>query len=297
MTLYKAGYVTLLGYPNAGKSTLANLLVREKFAIVSAKAQTTRRRVVGLVNSEEGQIVLVDPPGIVTSQKGMLNSFLKRELEEALISTDVIVALFHLDATDIEEIRTVKRVAQESRKPWIAVATKSDLNLEHRIGILRNELPDTLLLTISALKDPQVAREKILDAIYKVLPESPAPLYDSDLYTTQSMRELVGEILREKCFEETYHEVPYGLAVIVQSYKEHRERIHIDVEIWVSKRNHKGILIGNEGSRLDQIKKSAKHDIEKLVEKSVNLNVYVKLKERWIDNLLSLRELGYVTPD
>ncbi len=222
MNAFKAGFVGLIGQPNAGKSTLLNLLVEEKVAIVNPKPQTTRRRVLGIVNTNQAQAVLVDAPGFVNAQDG-LNKFLKDELEQVVDSADALLVLLNLDERKFENLEKIIGIAVASRKPWVPVITKTDLKDRiRRIPIIERELDKHGVRPLLVnQKDFSVDhRDEILESLLRILPSSAGPLYDLEMYTPHSYRELVDEIIREKCFEAVDKEVPYQLAVRVRAYDE-----------------------------------------------------------------------------
>ena len=292
---YKAGYIGLIGLPNAGKSTLANTMVGEKVAIVSRKAQTTRKRVLGILSRPTFQMVFVDAPGVISSRKG-INSYLIGEYHEVLETADVVLAVLNPDAHSEADIDHILTLVKQSQKPCFAVLTKSDIAKFHRLEKMKYKLRDMGLeyLQISAHKYPDLSRENLIAALLPLLPESPGPLFDTELYTTSPIRELVAEIVREKCFDYLHEELPYGLSVQIRSFEESDtlDRIHADIVI--DKMAHKQIVIGKSGESLKRIGSLARKDIEELVGKKVYLELFVKVKEAWTSQAHSLREMGYV---
>lgn len=293
MSSFQSGYVALLGQPNAGKSSLINYLVGEKVAIVSDKPQTTRQRVLGLLHAENLQAVLVDPPGLVAGASG-LNKILREEARKAMEEADLVIALFNLDERSFSRLEEVMQRAHESKKPWMALITKTDLGLEHRQSILREKLKSYgVPVAVAALPDDaEKAKSAIIGWLRSQLPYSPAPLFDLDLYTPQSLREMVAEIVREQCFELLYEEIPYGVAAVARSFKESDSSAEISVEIWLAKESHKPILIGREGRQIKQIIKRSRSAIEKLLGKPIVLDVEVKIRDRWMQDPLRLKEVG-----
>jgi GTP-binding protein Era len=293
---FRAGFVGIIGAPNAGKSTLLNALVGEKVAIVSAKPQTTRERIVGIVNSPEGQMVLVDAPGVV-SPKGTLNRFLCHEYEDVIRNVDVLCAMLPVDGGSVEEIQDIIALVQKSAKPWVGIVSKDDIvEKVHRVSIILGLLSDAgvPVMVLSAENRPDECREKFLSTVLPLLPESPGPLYGEDLYTTHNMRDLVREIIREKCFELLEQEVPYGLAVRIVSFNEDGVVPRIEADIIVTKANHRGIVIGKGGSMLKNIGASARVDIEQLLGTKVYLGLHVSVRKNWMENSGIMKELGYV---
>ena len=295
---YRAGFVGLIGLPNSGKSTILNALVGEKVSIVTSKPQTTRRRVMGLLTTEDYQIIFVDAPGVVKAKSG-LNMFLAEEAEDVISQSDVLIAVLNIDEKNAENLDEIIKIVKESRKPWMAVIQKTDLPQVHRPQILREKLQEMNVPVISgsALQEPRALRELLLEEVVKLLPEADAPLYDSELYTLSTTRELCGEIIREKCFENLHQEVPFGLAVKILKFTEDEgPTIKIHSEILVGKDNHRPIVIGREGSVLKKIGTEARKEMEKLIGRKVYLDLRVASKMNWQKNPGMMKELGYVLP-
>ncbi len=293
---FRAGFVGLIGLPNSGKSTLMNRLVGEKVSIVTAKPQTTRRRVMGLVNTPNMQAVFVDAPGIIHAHSG-LNLYLRDEAMDVITNSDVLVAVLNIDEPQIEKLDQIIQLAKESGKPWVALIHKTDLPQIHRPQILRDRLAPLGVPVISGSSiDPKdEIREKILEAIEPLLPEAERPLFDTDLYTLSTVRELSAEIIREKCFENLHQEVPFGLAVKINHFIEDRGPVvHIDAEIIVAKENHRPIVIGREGALIKKIGSEARKEIEALLDRKVFLELKVTSRKNWMKNLGVLKDLGYV---
>ena len=292
----KSGFVSLIGLPNAGKSTLVNALIGEKVGIVSAKPQTTRRRVVGIYNDESMQVCFIDAPGMIRSVNG-LNRFLECECEAVMKDGDILVAVLNVDAPKLEDLLQIVRDVAKQKKPWMAVITKTDLDDGHREGRLREEVVafGAPTVAVSATKNSTKARERLLPFIREILPVAP-PLFEGDLYTTQSEREMVAEIIREKCFESVHKEVPYGLAVRILKFEERTPIPKIEAEIIVSKDSFLPIILGESGRRIRHIGVEARRDIEKLLGRQVFLQTHVKVKRDWQRNAAIMRELGYVVP-
>ncbi|MBV2168626.1 MAG: GTPase Era [Bdellovibrio sp.] len=299
---YKAGFIGLIGQPNAGKSTLMNFLVDEKVSIVSSKPQTTRRRILGIWSTDQGQAIFVDAPGIIKADKG-LNGFLAQEAEDVIASSDVLMAVISVDEEKPEDAEKVIEMVSRSGKPWVGVITKTDIvEKAHRLMILKRMIEDkggkALSISVAALKkdkEAQEDREAMLIEILELLPESPAPLYDIDLFTNENVREMVTEIIREKCFESLHHEIPYSLAVRILKFDEEGPLPKIYAEIIVSKENHKAIVIGKEASAIKKIGMESRKEIEKLMDEKIFLDLKVACKPEWFENKRMMKELGYVT--
>ena len=298
---YRAGFLGLIGQPNAGKSTLLNLLVEEKVSIVTDKPQTTRRRVMGFLQSPEAQIILVDAPGVLRASKG-LNSFLQKEAEDVIQSSDALAAVLNLDEDKKENLDRIIEMVSASGKPWFAVITKVDqIDKSHRLQRLKDELrekfPKVSVLEVSNTwkKDLQSFRDLFMGVARGLLPESPAPLYDVELFTPHTLRELAAEVVREKCFEELQQEIPYQLAIRIVKFDENREDLtKIFAEIVISKESHKPIIIGKGGAQIKKIGMSARKELERLMGHQVFLNLDVVVREEWFENPRLMKELGYV---
>lgn len=295
---YRAGFVGLIGQPNAGKSSLMNFLVKEKVSIVTAKPQTTRRRIMGLFSSSQGQIVFVDAPGLVKSTSG-LNLFLQKEAEDVIKNSDVILAVLSIDESDIARNQEIIDLVKSSKKPWLGIITKTDLKEKsHRVLMLKDlvESYGVPCLQVSNTKDKAEDREAILVEILNQLPLSEAPLYDDELFTTESVRNLAEEIVREKCFEVLTHEIPYSLAVQTRKFDENAKpcpKIYID--ILVSKDSHKPIVVGKSAAVIKKIGELSRKEIQKMMDVSkVYLELNVVVKENWFEQKNLMKELNYV---
>lgn len=296
----KAGFVGLIGLPNAGKSTLMNFLIKEKVSIVTPRPQTTRRRVHGIWTSKEAQIIFVDAPGVVTSRPGLFE-FLAHEAQEVMSESDAVLAVLSLDLKTKEEAEQILAMVKKSGKPWMAVITKADLDdKSHRAVILQDMVAQMggKSMSISCTKTDgfqDTDRNLLLSAIQELLPESQAALYDAEMYTTENMRDLACEIVREKCFLNLKDEVPYSIAVRPIEFKEDAQPVpRITLEILVAKDNHKGIVIGKGGSLLKKIGQESRKEIEKLMGQKIFLGLNVATREGWTDNKRIMKELGYL---
>lgn len=294
---YKAGFVGLIGEPNAGKSTLMNYLIEEKVSIVSAKPQTTRRRVHGIHSHDDGQIVFVDSPGIVYAKEG-LNAFLEKEASEVIKESDALIAVLSVDSQKKESVEDVINLVAKSGKPWMAVITKTDLSEKaHRVVTIRKLLePHNVSIVAVSLKQDEYAQEKpeLLEKIRGLLPAAEKPLYEEDIYTQESVRDLACEIVREKCFEHCHQEIPYNLAVRMIKFDEESKTVpHLSLEIIVAREGHKGIVIGKGAENLKKIGSDARKDIEKMMGEKIFLDIKVSCRENWFKNERIMKELGY----
>ncbi|KYG63996.1 GTPase Era [Bdellovibrio bacteriovorus] len=299
---YKAGFLGLIGQPNAGKSTLMNFLVSEKVSIVSAKPQTTRRRILGIWSNEAGQIVFVDAPGIIHAEKG-LNGFLAQEAEDVIKNSDALLAVVSVDEGKPEDAERVLDMVSKSGKPWIGVITKTDIiEKAHRLMILKKMIEERngkalsiSVSTVSKGKEAAEDREAMLIEFLEMMPQSPAPLYDIELFTNENVREMVSEVIREKCFEILHHEIPYSLAIRIVKFDEEGPMPKIYAEILVGRESHKPIVIGKNAQVIKRIGMEARKEIEKIMGEKVFLDLKVNCKPEWADNKRMMKELGYVT--
>lgn len=298
MSTYRSGFLGLIGQPNAGKSSLLNFLVKEKVSIVTNKPQTTRRRIIGLHTTEHGQIVFVDAPGMVKSTSG-LNSFLEKEAHDVIKSSDALVAVLSLNEDTAERNQEIVELAKNSKKPWVGLITKTDLkDLEHRALILKGmiEMAGGKALSISNTKGTNQDRMIILDELMQLLPEAKAPLYNTDSYTTEHVRDLAAEIIREKCFEVLNYEIPYQLAVQIRKFEEDAKPCpKIYADILVAKDSHKPILIGKGAVNIKKIGQDARKEIEAIMQEKIFLDLNVVVKENWFENKVTMKDLKYVT--
>lgn len=292
--MIKAGFVALIGQPNAGKSTLMNCLLLEKVSIVSDKPQTTRGRITGIVNAEGAQVILVDAPGTIKSTSG-INQYLQDEVNDVIANADVIGAILSADASE-EQGRDLIKAARQSGKPWVAIVTKADLLSGTRTPkyfkyLIEEQIP---FVAISAKQRPEEARSEFLSRVVPLLPDSPAPLFEEEIYTTQTVREMSAEFIREACFHHLHQEIPYGLAIRVNQFKDEGRLTRIQADIVVDKENHKKMVIGQKGQSLRQIGTEARLAIENIVGTKVFLELHVSVKPNWTQNPRMMKELGYV---
>lgn len=296
----RAGFIGVIGLANAGKSTLVNQLVGEKVAIVSAKPQTTRKRVLGVYTSEQGQILFVDSPGLVEGKAKGLHSFLHSECLDVIQQSDALMVVLNIDAPNKEELDKVVKLAKESGKPWFVVIHKADLPQLHRARLIRDAIGESVRVFEFSSRNPDKEIQKeILNQIFEMLPESPEVLYDPGLWTLQNTRELAAEIIREKAFIHLHQEIPFGSAVRIIKFEEPNEKniTKIYAELMVAKENHRPIVIGRGGSQLKLIGQEARQELEKILGTKVYLDLHVAVKKNWTKNDVILEELGYVNKD
>lgn len=294
---YRAGFCGIIGMPNAGKSSLMNWLVDDKVSIVTSKPQTTRRRILGLKTSEQGQIVFVDAPGVVKAAKG-LNHFLEKEIEEVVESSDVLLVVLSIDERKKETLEQVLDIAKSSKKPYAIVINKIDIQAyEMRKLVLRRHLQENFkdipVFEVSTLTAE--GKQEILDQVLKLLPESEQPLYDPELLSPMNTRDLVAELIREQCFLELHQEIPYGMAVIIAKFEETPKITRIMADLLVAKPSFKSMVIGQGGAMIKKIGMGARKEIEGLLGSQVYLELNVVVKENWTENKRLMKELGYAS--
>ena len=289
---HKAGYVNIIGRPNVGKSTLMNQLVGEKISIITSKAQTTRHRILGIVNGDDFQIVFSDTPGIIKDPAYKMHEVMNQFVNVAMIDADLI--LFVVDITDkkIEE-KTVERL-KNSEIPVFVLINKIDLstqeNLVKAVEFWEKELPNATVFPISAQHNANV--KNVFEQILEKLPVCP-PYFPKDELTDRSMRFFITEIIREKILLNYQQEVPYCVQVDVDSYEESEKRIVIRASIYVARDSQKAIIIGKGGSAIKKLGMQARADIEEFTGKKIFLELFVKVDKDWRDNEAELKRFGY----
>ncbi len=290
----RCGYVALLGRPNVGKSTLLNALVGEHLAIVTHKAQTTRHRINGIVNREQGQAVFVDTPGFHRRRDHALNRRLNRIASDTRLGVDVTVML--VDATRMtDEDRLVLDLMAAQDGPKILAFNKID-QLDDRAVLLERtaELAATVdfdaVVYLSATRGEGL--EDLLDEVFRCLPEGD-PIFDADLFTDRSERFLAAEMIREQLMLQLHQEIPYGLTVEIEQFERTRTRVEISGLILVASERHKGMVIGRGGQVLKRVGSRARRRIAELLGEKVHLELHVKVRAGWMDDDGALDELGY----
>lgn len=291
---HKSGFVNIVGNPNVGKSTLMNDLVGERVSIITSKAQTTRHRIMGIVNTSEYQIVFSDTPGVLKPKYKMQESMLAFS-EGALTDADILLYVTDVveDPTKNEEF--LKKVRME-KIPVLLVINKIDLlkgndELESIVARWRELLPDAQIFPTSAKEHFNV--EPLMQRIVELLP-SCEPYFGKDALTDKPARFFVTEIIREKILTNYDKEIPYSAEVIVEKFEEKENSIHIMSVIYVERESQKGILIGKGGTMLKRVGMEARKDIEKFFNKSVYLELFVKVEQNWRNRENKLRQFGYI---
>ncbi len=290
---YKSGFVTLIGRPNVGKSTLMNRLIGQKIAITSDKPQTTRNRIQTVYTSEEGQIVFVDTPGIHKA-KNKLGDYMVNVAERTLSEVDVILWLVEPSNFIGAGERHIMEQLQKTRTPVILVINKADTVKREEIlpyiDNYRKQMDFQEIVPVSALKGDNT--DTLVSCIMKYLPYGPA-FYDEDTVTDQPMRQIVAELIREKALRLLEEEIPHGIAVSIEKMQYRKDLCDIEATIVCERDSHKGIIIGKGGSMLKRIGSAARPDIEDLLEQHVNLQLWVKVKKDWRDSDFLMKNFGY----
>ena len=294
---FKSGFVTLIGRPNVGKSTLMNRLIGQKIAITSNKPQTTRNRIQTVLTTDEGQIVFLDTPGIHKA-KNKLGDYMVNVAERTLEEVDVILWLVEpTDYIGAGERHIIEQL-KKTKTPVILVINKTDTVKREAIlsfiDVYRQELDFQEIVPVSALKGDNT--DELIKCILKYLPYGPA-FYDEDTLTDQPMRQIVAELIREKALRLLEDEIPHGIAVSIESMKEKGKICHIEATIVCERESHKGIVIGKGGQMLKKIGSKARPEIENLLEMQVNLQLWVKVKKDWRDSDFLLKNFGYNPKD
>lgn len=291
---FKSGFVTLIGRPNVGKSTLMNHLIGQKIAITSRKPQTTRNRIQTVYTDDNGQIVFVDTPGIHKA-KNKLGEYMVGAAERSITEVDVVLWLVEpstfIGAGERHIIEQLKRV----KNPVILIINKIDTVKKSEVAAFidayRREYDFAEIIPVSALKS--VNLDSVIEAIMKYLPYGPM-YYDEDTVTDQPMRQITAEMIREKALRLLEEEIPHGIAVTIEKMEARKSGLYdIEATIICERESHKGIIIGKGGSMLKKIGSQARTDIENMLEAQVNLRLFVKVRKEWRDNELFLKNYGY----
>ena len=290
--MHKAGFVNIIGNPNVGKSTLMNAFVGEKLSIITSKAQTTRHRILGIVNGENFQVVFSDTPGIIKPayelQESMMG-FVKSAFEDA----DVLIYMVEVGEKELKDDNFFNKITNASI-PVLLLLNKIDNSnqeqLEEQVALWSKKVPNAEIYAISALEGFHV--EQVFNRIIELLPESP-PFYPKDQLTDKPERFFVNEKIREKILMHYKKEIPYAVEVDTEEFKEEDKIIRIRSIIMVERDTQKGIIIGHKGSALKRVGSEARKDLEKFFEKKIHLELYVKVNKDWRKNQKQLRRFGY----
>ena len=290
--MHKAGFVNIIGNPNVGKSTLMNAFIGEKLSIITSKAQTTRHRILGIVNGDDFQVILSDTPGIIKPayelQESMMD-FVKSAFDDA----DVLVYMVEIGEKELKDEAFFKKITN-SKIPVLLLLNKIDNSnqeqLEEQAELWQQKVPNAEFFPISALQGFNV--QNVFDRIIELLPESPA-FYPKDQLTDKPERFFVNEAIREKILIHYKKEIPYAVEVDTEEFFEEEKIIRMRSVIMVERETQKGIIIGHKGSALKRVGVEARKDLEKFFGKQVHLELYVKVNKNWRSNQGQLRRFGY----
>ncbi|MCF8008502.1 MAG: GTPase Era [Halanaerobiales bacterium] len=290
---YKSGFVTIIGRPNVGKSTLVNYLIGEKISITSPRPQTTRNSIKAIYTEKEGQIIFVDTPGIYKT-KNDLDKFMVNEAYRSLDGIDLIVFMLEATRRFTSEDKMIYEQIKNSKQPSIIILNKIDRIKKKELPLIIKEYQKHIeqdLIPISSKTGRNI--DNLLREIFTLLPEGPQ-YYPDDMITDQIEQFIIAEMIREKTFYLLREEVPFGIAVIIEEMKERKDDIfYIRANIFVEKKSHKGIIIGKNGKMLKKIGMRARKDIERLLQEKVYLDLWIKIEKNWRDNDTLLKRMGY----
>ena len=290
---HRSGFVNIIGNPNVGKSTLMNALVGERLSIVTAKAQTTRHRIMGIVNGEDYQIVYSDTPGILKPNYRLQESMMNF-VNTAISDADIILYVTDVVESSTKNMEYLARL-NENTTPVLLAINKVDLTTQEKLEELfqswKELVPKAEIFPISATEKFNL--EPLFKRIVELLPESP-PWYDKDIFTDRSLRFFASEIIREKIFLNYSKEIPYCTEVAIESFKENEDIWHIESIIYVSRDSQKGIIIGKGGAALKKVGTEARKDMEAFFEKKVFLQIFVKVNPDWREDKKKLKMFGYI---
>ena len=290
--MHRSGFINIIGNPNVGKSTLMNNLVGEKLSIITSKAQTTRHRILGIVNGDNFQLIFSDTPGIIKPSYELQDSmmdFVKSALEDA----DVLLYMVEIGEKSIKDSEVHDKI-QSAKIPTIILLNKIDLStqedIKNQINIWSNQYPNTEIYPVSALNNFNT--EKVINRIIELIPESPA-YFPKDQLTDKPERFFVNEKLREKILLYYNKEIPYSVEVQTEEFKEEESIIRIRSLILVERESQKGIIIGHNGVALKKIGSKARIELEKFFGKKIFIELHVKVSKNWRSNSNQLRKFGY----
>lgn len=289
---HRAGFVNIIGNPNVGKSTLMNALVGEKLSIVTAKAQTTRHRIMGIVNTDDYQIVYSDTPGMLKPNYRLQEDMMKF-VDTAIGDADIILYVTDVVEKADKNQEYVSKL-QKLECPVVIAVNKIDISDQPKVLELmkywQDLLPQATIIPVSAKEKFNL--DSVLNAVVSKLPVSP-PWFDKDQFTDRNLRFFASEIIREKILENYSQEIPYSCEVAVEAFKEGSERYEISAVIYVMRDSQKGIIIGKGGSALKKVGTEARLEMEDFFQKKVFLNLFVKVDPDWRENRKELRKFGY----
>ena len=289
---HKAGFVNIIGSPNVGKSTLMNQLVGERLSIITSKAQTTRHRIMGIVNTDDYQIVYSDTPGLVNSAYALHDSMMKF-VRTALQDADILLLVIEVGEKKLNHLATLDKIVASDIPILIALnkIDKSDQTIvKEQMEFWKEKIPRSEIFPISALHGFNV--DSLFNRLIELLPEG-EPFYDKEELTDKPLRFFVSEIIREKIFIHYKKEIPYSSEVEIESFKDLGHIIHIDANIMVERPSQKGIIIGHQGKGLKRVGTEARKDMEIFLNKKVFLQMHVKVDKDWRSKKTRLKHYGY----
>ncbi len=290
---HRAGYVNIIGNPNVGKSTLMNALVGERLSIITSKAQTTRHRILGILNGDDFQILFSDTPGIIKPAYGLQESmmdFVKSAFQDA----DILVYMVEMGERELKDEAFFEKI-RGSKVPVLLLINKIDTATEQnsvaeKVDYWKEKVPNAMVLPISAKEGFNV--DVVFDKILELLPESP-PFYPKDQLTDKPERFFVNEIVREKILIHYKKEIPYAVEVVTEDFFEEEEIIRIRTIIFVERETQKGIIIGHKGNMLKRVGTEARKDLQKFFDKHVHIELVVKVDKNWRSSDRQLKKYGY----
>ncbi|WP_461812015.1 GTPase Era [Faecalimonas sp.] len=290
---YKSGFVTLIGRPNVGKSTLMNYLIGQKIAITSNKPQTTRNRIQTVLTTEQGQVVFVDTPGIHKA-KNKLGEYMVNVAERTLNEVDVVLWLVEPSTFIGAGEKHIAEQLKKVKTPVILVINKVDMVKKEEvltfIDAYQKLYDFSEIVPVSAKSGENT--DELVNVLFQYLPYGPQ-FYDEDTVTDQPQRQIVAEIIREKALHALNEEIPHGIAVSIEKMQFKRKIVEIEATIICERDSHKGIIIGKQGSMLKKIGTNARYEMEKMLEMQVNLKLWVKVKKDWRDSDFLIKNFGY----
>ena len=290
--MHKAGFVNIIGSPNVGKSTLINAILGEKLVITNAKAQTTRHRILGMLNTKDYQLILSDTPGIIHPAYKLQESMMDA-MQSVFDDADILIYMVEIGEKKAKVESVIQRLAKTD-KPLFLVINKIDKGnqtlLEDTIDAWKEQLPNAQIRSISALEKFQI--EELVTQMVALLPEH-QPYFPKDQLTDKSQRFVVNEVIRDQILSNYDKEIPYSVEVATDSFKVEKSIIKISAVIFVERNSQKGILIGHKGEALKKVGTQARRDLERFFEKKVHLELFVKVNKDWRSNANALKRFGY----
>ena len=290
--MHRAGFITILGNPNVGKSTLMNVLIGEDLSIITHKAQTTRHRILGVKSDKNYQMIFLDTPGVINPHHNLHESMMK-VVQKSLEDADLVLYMVDCNKDDLKDLNFLEKI-QSSNIPIILLVNKIDLIEQDEVTALidywQNKISKAIVLPVSALTKFNI--DRIKNEILNLLPVSPA-YFSKDTLTDKSERFIVSEIVREKILERYKQEIPYSVEVTVESFKDKGEVIVIDAIIYVERESQKGIILGKKGVAIKAVGTSARKTMQNFFKKKIFLGLFVKVAKDWRSRKSQLKKFGY----